>query len=267
MDNRPIGVFDSGLGGLTSLPYLLEKLPQETVVYFGDTARAPYGSRDPETIKQFTFQIADFLASQEVKMMIISCNTITAVALDDLQLRYPEIPIVGIIQPAAQRVAQTTAPDEKVGVMATKVTIQSGLHADYIHELAPAIQVFGRACPVLVPLIEEGIVDDAIMDLALKHYLDDLVYGQGIRKLVLGCTHYAYLPTNLKRVYPQLELVNPSEIVIDRAAEILAERDAFAQQNDRRHLCCASLLSESFQSIVAGIFADVDSVDVRCATL
>ena len=125
MDNRPIGFFDSGLGGLTCIPNLFQKIPEERIIYFGDTARTPYGSKAVSTVKQYAAQIADFLASKDVKMMVIACNTITATCLDDLRARHPDIPIVGIISPAAKKVAQTCTEKNRIGIIATKVTIAS----------------------------------------------------------------------------------------------------------------------------------------------
>jgi len=125
MDNRPIGFFDSGLGGLTTIPYLVEKLPEEKIVYFGDTARTPYGSKAVSTIRQFSMQIAEFLKSQNVKMIVIACNTVTSTCLQLLKQKYPDIPVVGIIDPAAKKISEICTSDNHIGIIGTKATISN----------------------------------------------------------------------------------------------------------------------------------------------
>ena len=175
MDNRSIGFFDSGLGGLTCIPILFKKLPEERVIYFGDTARTPYGSKAVSTIKTYANQIADFLKSKDVKMMVIACNTITSTCLDDLRKRFPDTPIVGIINPAAHKVAEICDETNNIGIIATKVTIGSGDYNRMIKTLNPKLNVFSKATPAFVPLIEEGIIDNEIMDLTIRYYLDDFI--------------------------------------------------------------------------------------------
>ncbi len=177
MDNRPIGIFDSGLGGLNCIPSLLKQTADERVIYFGDTARTPYGSKAVSTIKTYTYQIADFLASQDVKMMVIACNTITATCLPELQERFPTIPILGIIEPAARAIGKMCNENNHIGVIATKVTTESGLYPESIARFAEGkrLKVYAKATPLLVPLIEEGIIDDEIMDLTIDHYLKDFI--------------------------------------------------------------------------------------------
>ena len=175
MDNRPIGFFDSGLGGLTCIPNLFRQLPEERIIYFGDTARTPYGSKAVSTIRHYAAQIADFLAAQNVKMMVIACNTITATCLDELRARYPSIPIIGIISPAAKTIARTCDETNRIGVIATKATIASDDYPRKILEKNPALHVFSKATPAFVPLIEEGIIDNQIMDLTIHYYLDDFL--------------------------------------------------------------------------------------------
>lgn len=125
MDNRPIGFFDSGLGGLTSIPYIMRELPKERIIFYGDTARTPYGSKSPETIRQFTLQIGDFLVKQGVKMIVIACNTVTATCLEDLRRTYPDIPVIGVISPTARVIANKCNNGDRIGIIATKVTVKS----------------------------------------------------------------------------------------------------------------------------------------------
>jgi len=155
MDNRPIGVFDSGLGGLTSVQELHRQLPEEKVIYYGDTARTPYGSKSPETIVKFATQIVDYLVGRNTKMIIIACNTVTALALDSFRERYPSIPIIGVIEPTVKKVVADGC--KRVGVIATKATIGSDVYGRELRSMSPGIEVFSTACPAIVPLVEEGL--------------------------------------------------------------------------------------------------------------
>lgn len=253
MDNRPIGVFDSGLGGLTCIPNLFRELPEEKVIYFGDTARTPYGSKAISTVKTYTNQIADFLASKDVKMMVIACNTISATCLPQLRQRFPKIPILGIIQPAAERIAMTCSDEQNVGIIATKVTIASGVYTDSIHELHPGLQVHTKATPAFVPLIEEGIIENEIMDLTIRYYMDDFVRDNKLDTLVLGCTHYPLIRKNIMRIYPQLKIVNPSYEIVARIKEVLTKENLLAANNDRENIFYASDLSENFVNMIQNI--------------
>ena len=265
MDNRPIGFFDSGVGGLSCIPTLQKILPNERVIYYGDTARTPYGSKAVETIKKFSFQIADYLVSQDVKMLVIACNTISATCLEDLRARYPELPIIGVVEPMAARILREQGEEEtRIGVIGTKATIASNVYVDLVTSKTDKVKMFGKACPLFVPLIEEGIIDDEIMDLTIKHYLDDFIEEKKVTKLVLGCTHYPFLKKNLKRLYPELELLNPSAEVISEVKRILEERDMLADENNiREHECMASDLSENFQNMIDAVFEDDQDVKVH----
>lgn len=253
MDNRPIGVFDSGLGGLTCIPNLFRELPEEKVIYFGDTARTPYGSKAISTVKTYTNQIADFLASKDVKMMVIACNTISATCLPQLRQRFPKIPILGIIEPAAERIAMSCSDEQNVGIIATKVTIASGVYTDSIHELHPGLQVHTKATPAFVPLIEEGIIENEIMDLTIRYYMDDFVRENKLDTLVLGCTHYPLIRKNIMRIYPQLQIVNPSYEIVARIKEVLTKENLLAANNDRENIFYASDLSENFVNMIQNI--------------
>lgn len=257
MDNRAIGFFDSGLGGLTSVPVLKRALPNEKVLYFGDTARTPYGSKSPETVCKFSAQIVDYLVSKNVKLIVIACNTVTAMALDMLRNRHPEVPIVGVIDPTARRVAADNTLN--VGIIGTKVTIESGVYAERIHELNPNINTFSLACPAFVPLIEEGIIDNEIMDLTIKYYMDDFVKKNQLDSLILGCTHYPLIAPNISRLYPKLRLYNSSAEVISDVVDILTERDMLAEENDFPDRFYASDLSENFIRMTDTLFEGYDT--------
>ncbi|MDR1292619.1 MAG: glutamate racemase [Clostridiales Family XIII bacterium] len=254
MDNRPIGFFDSGLGGLTCIPSLMNALPNERIVYFGDTARTPYGSKAVGTIRNFAFEITDFLAAEDVKMIVIACNTVSATCLAELRARHPDLPLIGIISPAAHAVAASCTEKNRIGVIGTKVTIQSGAYRAKILKLAPGLNIFEAPCPIFVPLIEEGIIENEIMDLSIRRYLDDFTEANGIDTLVLGCTHYPLIKENISRLYPGLSIVDPSTEVIKSIEGSLAGYGLFADGAEAGHVFYASDLSENFVNMIERIF-------------
>ena len=256
MDCRPIGFFDSGLGGLTCIPYLINAFPEESIVYFGDTARTPYGSKAPSTIRNFAAEIADFLiGTQNVKMVAIACNTVSAVALDELRRRHPGIPILGIISPAAHTVAKTCTPKNRIGVIGTKATIASEAYTKKILGYSPGLSVFGQACPALVPLIEEGIIENHIMDLTIKYYMDPFLADSSIDTLVLGCTHYPIIRGHIEKLYPGLRIIDPSEELLQSVSDALARYCIHAGGKKTEHVFYASDLSENFVNMIDLIFS------------
>lgn len=254
MDNRPIGFFDSGLGGLTCIPYLMKALPNEKIIYFGDTARTPYGSKAPATIRAFSIQIADFLVQNQVKMIVIACNTVTSTCLPDLKLRYSDIPILGIIQPAVDKVARSCNASNNIGVIGTKVTIKNKTYNTSINALNPDLNIYATPCPTFVPLIEEGIIQHEIMDLSIKYYLDHFIAYNKIDTLVLGCTHYPLIRKNLEKLYPGLRIINPSEEIITSIDSALKKYDLYASPSDLGNTFYASDLSENFINMINRIF-------------
>lgn len=187
-----IGVFDSGMGGLTVLREIATALPHHDTIYLGDTARVPYGVRSPETIRRYARENAEFLLSQGIEALVVACNTATAVALDDLKARMP-VPVFGVVEPGAKRAA-AVAPRGTILVLATEATTRSKAYERAIHAHAPDATVVGRACPLFVPLAEEGWVDNDVAKAAAKTYLADLASsGRRIDAAVLGCTHYPLL--------------------------------------------------------------------------
>lgn len=256
MDNRPIGFFDSGLGGLTSVYELHKRLPEEKVIYYGDTARTPYGSKSPETIRRFATQIVDYLVSKDTKMIIIACNTVTSWALDSLRERYPELPILGVIEPTVRRVVRDGC--SKVGVIATKATINSDVYGRSLKAMDPNIQVHSLACPAIVPLIEEGFTESEIMELTVRHYMDGFVSSTGIQDLILGCTHYPLISGHIRKNYPGINLYSSSAEVIREAEEYLKKNDMLASGSVLQDRYYASDLSENFIAMTDLLFAGTD---------
>ncbi|MDD5922642.1 MAG: glutamate racemase [Eubacteriales bacterium] len=260
MDNRYIGVFDSGIGGLTTVRHLMKILPRERILFFGDTARTPYGSKSGETIRKFSFQIGDFLKAHDVKMMAVACNTISSVALQDLRERYPDIPVVGTIGPTSRNIEKSCSKDDRIGILATKATVSSGAYPKKIHEHAPEIQhIYQKACPIFVPLIEEGVIDHPIMDMAIRYYLDPFLKEYDINKLVLACTHYPLLSANLNRLYPGIEQISSSKEIAIAVKMELEKRNMLAgPDNAKRNIFYASDLSENFVRMIHSIFGSLE---------
>ncbi len=258
MDNRPIGFFDSGLGGLTCTPHLMEALPKERIIYFGDTARTPYGSKAVSTIKNFAFEISDFLVKNDVKMIVIACNTISATCLDDLREKHPETPILGIISPASHTVAKTCGKENKVGIIGTKVTIKSDAYKNKILSYNQKIDLYEIPCPTFVPLIEESIIENKIMDLSIKYYLDHFIEYNEIDTLVLGCTHYPLIQKNIEKIYPDLRIIDPSKEMFTSINDTLERNDLYAEEALGDHVFYASDLSENFVNMINRIFENTD---------
>jgi glutamate racemase len=193
---RPIGVFDSGIGGLTVAAALRELLPSERIFYVGDTARVPYGGKSAATIERYSFEISKMLLEEGAKLIVVACNTASALAVASLEAQL-DVPVVGVIRPgAAAAVAATRS--KRVGVIGTRATVQSKAYERAIHALDPSVQVEAQACPLLVPLIEEGWMEDPVTDDVIARYLDPMLHS-GVDTLVLGCTHYPLLHAALER--------------------------------------------------------------------
>ena len=217
----PIGVFDSGVGGLTVAREIMRNLPSERIVYFGDTARVPYGSKSKEIVLKYSRQIVRFLQTQEVKAIVVACNTASAMALETIREEI-DIPIIGVVKPGAKVAARTTR-NKKIGLIGTRGTVNSELYPAIIHEYDPRIQVIGQACPLLVPLVEEGWLKDKVTVEVTKRYLDPLL-EQGVDTLILGCTHYPLLRSLMRQVAGEsVTLVNPAYETARALRELLKE--------------------------------------------
>lgn len=228
--SAPVGVFDSGIGGLTVVRELERQLPHERIIYFGDTARVPYGPKSPETVQRYSREISDWLVDQGVKAIVVACNTATAHALPILR-EYLKLPVIGVVEPGA-RAAMRATSSRVVGVIGTAGTIASGAYERAIHAIEPHARVVARACPLFVPLVEEGWLDREATRLIAREYLEPLAQAH-VDTIVLGCTHYPLLAPLLA------ELAQPGVRLIDSAAETAAEtkrtlieRDLVAPRSD-----------------------------------
>lgn len=223
MDNRPIGIFDSGVGGLTVMREVMEQLPYENLIYFGDTARIPYGSRSVQIIKKYSFQCASFLKSKNVKTIVIACNTASSIALEHLKKNF-DIPIIGVIDPGARSAASATK-NGHIGVIGTLAAINSGAYQTKIMEYRHSAEVIGIPCPLFVPIIEEGWEYSTVAELTAEKYLTELL-EHDVDTLVLGCTHYPILRYTIKKVIgPNVKLVNPAFETARDLKKVLSEQN------------------------------------------
>ncbi|MBQ8923987.1 MAG: glutamate racemase [Lachnospiraceae bacterium] len=217
-----IGVFDSGVGGLTVVREIMRQLPSENVIYFGDTARVPYGSKSKNTILKFSRQIVRFLRTKNVKAIVVACNTASALALEDMRDEI-DIPVIGVVRPGAKMAVEKTKT-KHVGVIGTEATIKSGIYTDYIRQLDEEVNVIGKACPLFYPLVEEGLLEDRITDDMIHRYLSELK-PYGVDSLVLGCTHYPLLFNPIKRYMgDEVTLINPAYETAKELKNILSDK-------------------------------------------
>ena len=220
---RPIGVFDSGVGGLTVVKALREHLPREDIFYIGDTARVPYGGKSPQTLERYSMEIAGLLLAEGAKLIVVACNSASASALPRLRDSL-KVPVVGVIQPGAQAAARSSKTG-RIGVIGTRATVQSRAYEEEILKLRPEAQVLSEPCPLFVPLVEEGFFDDAITHLAAEKYLTDMARA-GIDALVLGCTHYPLLAPMIGRFMgTHVHLIDSAETCAYAVEQRLMEHD------------------------------------------
>ncbi|MFQ5684368.1 MAG: glutamate racemase [Candidatus Binatia bacterium] len=219
--NRPIGVFDSGIGGLTVLQRIMEVLPREDTVYLGDTARSPYGTKSVETVQRYSFENAEFLIEKGVKLIVVACNTSTAIALDSLKEHF-SVPIIGVIDPGVRGALERTR-NKKIGVIGTAATMQSGAYTKALKAQGPGVEVYSRACPLFVPLVEEGWLDNSAVKITVEAYLGSLKRS-GIDTLILGCTHYPLLKKAIRRFMGRtVKMIDSAEETVKDVKEILRE--------------------------------------------
>jgi glutamate racemase len=226
--DAPIGVFDSGVGGLTVAREIMRQIPNEKIIYFGDTARVPYGSKSQETVTRYSKQIVRFLQTFQVKTIVVACNTASAYALDELE-RETDIPIIGVVKPGAKTAAEVTQ-NGRIGVIATDATIGSQIYTKYIKELNKDVTIYGKACPLFVPLVEEGLWQDPVTDEIAKRYLTELI-DIDIDTLILGCTHYPLIRSTVGRIMgDKVTLVNPAYETARELKEMLEQRGILNQE-------------------------------------
>jgi glutamate racemase len=248
MNAKPIGVFDSGIGGLTVVRALHRRLPGENIVYFGDTARVPYGPKSPQVVREYTAQDTDFLISKGVKMVVIACNTVSAVALDVVKKR-AGVPVIGVIHPGAAAAVSATVR-KRIGVIGTIATVNSEAYTNAIRQLDSSIKTFSQPCPLFVPLAEEGWIEHKVTAMVAKEYLFPLKL-ENIDTLILGCTHYPVLREAIQGA------VDPGVTLIDSGEATAAEVERALEREGLQNLSAQNPNLQFFVSDLPAKFTEV----------
>ena len=249
-DDRAIALFDSGMGGLTCVKALKRQLPGESIIYYGDCLRAPYGDRSVETLKVFSQQIADFLTSFPVKMLVVACNTISSLCLGSLKDRYPALPVEGMIDMTVKYVAETCS-DRDIGIIATSAAIKSGTYVKKLRESGCRGELFPLACPGFVPAVEAGIYEGAEAEAIVREALDGYMRENDPSALILGCTHFPFLRPAIEKLYPSLLIIDPAEIVA-RGIKTMMEDHALTAgsgENPRQRFYTSKLTDAYAQAV------------------
>ena len=264
-DSRPIGIFDSGVGGLTVLNQLKKQLPYEQMIYVGDTARAPYGNKSQQLIQQYSQEISEFLISKNCKMIIVACNTASSLSLEYLRSKH-SLPIEGVIEAGVEEAIKETT-NNQIGVLGTHSTIQSGAYEIKLKEYQSNIHVTNQACPLFVPLAEEGWVEGEIPENIARVYLKPLIDSK-VDSVILGCTHYPILKRTIYNVLPKdVKLVDSGEAVSQKVIQILSEKELMAPSDAYGHLECFVTDLPSQFSKVAKRFVDFSIDKVKTIEL
>lgn len=219
----PIGIFDSGIGGLTVAKAVVKSLPNEDIIYFGDTARVPYGIKSVETVKKYALEIIDFLLKKDVKMILIACNTVSASAKEAIIKAAGDVPVLDVISSGAETAFHNSSP-KHIGVIGTLATVNSNAYVDSIHELNQNTKVSQQACPLLVPLAEEGWTENKIARETLEYYLEDFDHS-GIDSLILGCTHYPLFKKAISEIFENqnVRIIDSAESIAETARQKLEQ--------------------------------------------
>ncbi|MFH1847466.1 MAG: glutamate racemase [Candidatus Omnitrophota bacterium] len=252
LQDRPIGIFDSGVGGLTVARSIRRYLPAEDIIYFGDTARVPYGNKSRNTIIRFSREIMDFLMKDNVKAVVVACNTASSLSLSSLKLIYP-VPVIGVIKPGLKE-AISILQAKRIGVIGTNSTIESLAYEKEARRIDPAVRIFSKSCPLFVPLVENRFVNDEITELVAEKYLKNFK-NKKLDALILGCTHYPILKTVIKRVLNNVQLIDSSYAVAREIEKVLREKKIASDTGKKNGSmkCFVSDDAEGFRK-TAGIF-------------
>ncbi|MCX7908286.1 MAG: glutamate racemase [Ignavibacteria bacterium] len=230
-EKSKIGIFDSGVGGLSVLKQFIKYLPFESYIYLGDTARVPYGNKSSETIKKYAKECTEFLLSKNVKLIVVACHTVSSVALEEVE-KVSAVPVVGMIRPATKS-ALIASRNKRIGVIGTRATIASNAYQDYITQNSynSELRVFAKPCPLFVPLVEEGFINHSATKLVANEYLSDFL-EMNIDTLILGCTHYPLLTKVIKEILPDVELIDAGEQAAIFSLRLLAENKLLQEEKD-----------------------------------
>lgn len=262
MDNRPIGVFDSGLGGLTVVREIMREMPNESIIYFGDTGRVPYGNRGKDTLIKYTAQDISFLKSFDIKSIVVACGTASSVALPEIVDNY-DIPITGVVRPAAQYAAEMTK-NGKIGIIGTTATINSGLYQSLLLSYGKDFEIYTKSCPLFVPLVENGFEHKEAARLIAMDYLEE-IKSAGVDTLILGCTHYPLLTETIRSIMgDEVTLINCGVPAAKYIHESLQETDSLSEASAVYRYFVSDItdeftaLAESFLKIHKPIIEKID---------
>ncbi|MBE3594265.1 MAG: glutamate racemase [Candidatus Carbobacillus altaicus] len=262
---RPIGVLDSGVGGLTVVKELMRQMPYESIVYIGDSARCPYGSRPKADIRQFTMEMVHFLLSFSPKLIVIACNTATAVALEDVR-RNISIPVIGVVEPGARAAIREGAPDQPIGVIGTEATITSGVYEETLKRTQPDLTVKSVATPELVPLVEMMWPEEAAYPVVKKAL--EPILKEPVGTLVLGCTHYPLLaPLIQKAVGEKVTLISSARETANEVARVLSERDLLAPTDESPYIRLFTTGDDISFRLIASRWLEREDLDIATTTL
>jgi glutamate racemase len=244
----PIGIFDSGIGGLTVVESVMKALPNENIVYFGDTARVPYGIKSSETVKEYALQITDFLLKKKVKMILIACNTVAASSKDAIQNRAGKTPVLDVVSAGALAASQLQRKHNLFGVIGTLATVASGTYEKSLKEIDPNLSVFSKACPMLVPLAEEGWIDNEVARATLDIYLRDFKITP-FDGLILGCTHYPLFKDSIRAYFnnDEIAIIDSANSIAEMAKTYLGEKKLLNANEEGKFYCYVSDKPQRFQ--------------------
>lgn len=254
MNNGSIGIFDSGIGGLTVAKEIVKRLPNESIIYLGDTARVPYGTRSKEIITKFALELTDYLLKRNVKCLVVACNTISAVALKEIEKVSP-VPVIGVVKPAAKKAVAATKK-KKIGVIGTQGTINSRAYETEIKKIDPEIEIISVYCPLFVPLAEEGLHKHKAAKLLANDYLKSII-EVGVDTLVLGCTHYPLLlETISETVGPGVTLIDSAKPTTEELLKVLQENDLLTESKNPKLEFLVTDAPERVQKVAGRFFGE-----------
>ena len=261
MDNRPIGVFDSGVGGLTVVNALVQNIPSETIYYVGDTARVPYGNKSKERIQQYSKEIIEWLIKKDCKMIIVACNTASSLAIDYLKNKFA-LPIIGVIDPGVHLAINKTK-SQSIGVIGTYATIQSNSYGEKLKSISPKINIFNQSCPLFVPLVEEGFTKGPITRLIVESYLSHFE-NTDVDTLILGCTHYPILTAVIKDVVGKnISLVDSGKAVAEIVMGVLNKNSNHSEESNGEVHSFVTDSKQSFQKVITKALTPEFNINIK----
>jgi glutamate racemase len=263
MTKKAIGIFDSGLGGLTVLKVLSQKFPNESFCYLGDIARLPYGNKSPETIRRYGMQILTFLKERNVKAIIIACNSASTVFLGEKD--FEGIPLLNVIEPGSAA-AIAMSKDKKIAVLGTSATIRSHAYRDTLKRLSPTVEVIEQACPLLVPCVEEGMVDDTITEQIARRYLSE-IKEKNFSTVILGCTHYPVIKNDLLKVLGNVNLVESGDVLAEELKALYQNKTLIPDEGTRQIKVCITDLTDHFERLAHQLMAPESISDLERVVL